>query len=62
MIAHVYLYGDPNEMRVETSKVTLLEHGRQFGYPEERILVLGVVPRVRIMPMSQLEWFWIEDE
>lgn len=48
-------------MTVETRRVTEFEDGLRFGYPNERILVLGTLPHVHVMPMSQIDWFWIEE-
>lgn len=61
MIAHIYRYGNPEDMTVETRRVTEFEDGLRFGYPNERILVLGTLPHVHVMPMSQIDWFWIEE-
>lgn len=62
MIAHIYHYGNPEEMTVETCRVTELEDGQKLGYPHERILVLGTLPRLKVIRMSEIESFWVEEE
>jgi hypothetical protein len=61
VIAHIYRYGDPEGMTVETRRVTELEDGGKFGHANERILVLGTRPRLQVIPMSEIESFWVEE-
>jgi hypothetical protein len=61
MIAHIYRYGDPESVEIETKRVSMLEDGYKFGYANQRILVLGTIPHVHVMLMSQIDWFWIEE-
>lgn len=62
MIAHIYRYGNPEEMMVVTCRVSEFEDGERLGYPSERILVLGTRPRLRVIRMSEIESFWVEEE
>lgn len=60
MFIHYQKYGE-ELTTVETNRVTLLENGQQKFHVSGRVLVLGTMSIVNGIPLSDIQWFWIED-
>jgi hypothetical protein len=60
MMAHFYLFGN-QELSISTSRVTMLEAGTPFGIVG-RVMVVGTKPDVKVYPLSEIQWFWIEED
>ena len=45
----------------ETTRITFFQDGRRFGHPDQQVVVIGVIPNIIVLKLSDLEWFWIEE-
>lgn len=71
MIVHIYRFGQ-EALHVETNRITMLEDGSAFQVPG-KVLVIGTVTvhnrdisqttteKMTVIPMTDIEWFWIGD-
>jgi hypothetical protein len=57
---HLQRFGHEQLDSIETTRVTLLEDGTSLGIVG-RVLVLGVKPNFKLIPFSEVQWFWVED-
>jgi len=60
MIVHLFMFGN-EELCMATSRVTMLEDGAPF-HIQGRVLVIGTKPNVKVYPLSEVQWFWIEED
>lgn len=59
MMVHLYLFGK-EAVHEDTSRVTMLEDGTPHGHAG-RVLILGTKPDVKIYPLLDVQWFWVEE-
>jgi hypothetical protein len=61
VIIHLQKFGCELET-LTTHRVTLLEDRLDLNQPAGRILVLGTRPDIKTFPLTDIQWFWVEEE
>ena len=63
MMIHATLLGSgQSRLDLSTCRVTVQQDGFLFGFPSEAVLLIGTMPNVTAIPMSRVEYFWVEED